>query len=97
MQRIHAPFDEPTLAQIDLEVKKSGVSRAQWLSSAIGAYLRLLELSKGADPAEMAQDVAQLALPIAYKMTTMAYRKRFNNSGYLKKKHVKTQRNLGAN
>ena len=67
MQRIHAPFDEPTLAQIDLEVKKSGVSRAQWLSSAIGAYLRLLELSKGADPAEMAQDVAQLALPIAYK------------------------------
>ena len=60
MQRIHAPFDEPTLAQIDREVAKKGISRAQWLSSAIGSYLRLLELSKGADPAEMAQDVAQL-------------------------------------
>jgi chromosome segregation ATPase len=60
MQRIHAPFDEPTLEQIDQEVKKSGVSRAQWLSSAIGSYLRLLELTKGADPAEMIQEMAQL-------------------------------------
>jgi chromosome segregation ATPase len=62
MQRIHAPFDEPTLAQIDKEVEKSGTSRAQWLSSAVGAYLRLLELSKGADLAQMAQDVAQLRI-----------------------------------
>jgi chromosome segregation ATPase len=62
MQRIHAPFDEPTLAQIDKEVEKSDTSRAQWLSSAIGAYLRLLELSNGADPAQMAQDVAQLRI-----------------------------------
>jgi chromosome segregation ATPase len=60
MQRIHAPFDEPTLAQIDQEVKKSGVSRAQWLSSAIGAYLHLLELTKGADPCEMILEQAQL-------------------------------------
>jgi chromosome segregation ATPase len=60
MQRIHAPFDEPTLAQIDREVEKKGISRAQWLSSAIGSYLRLLELTKGADPAEMAQELAQL-------------------------------------
>lgn len=60
MQRIHAPFDEPTLAQIDQEVKKSGVSRAQWLSSAIGAYLHLLELTKGADPSEMILEQAQL-------------------------------------
>ena len=60
MQRIHAPFDEPTLEQIDKEVKKSGVSRAQWLSSAIGSYLRLLELTKGSDPAEMLQEKAQL-------------------------------------
>ena len=62
MQRIHAPFDEPTLAQIDKEVEKSGTSRAQWLSSAVGAYLRLLELSKGADLAQMAQDVTQLRI-----------------------------------
>ena len=60
MQRIHAPFDEPTLEQIDREVEKSGGSRAQWLSSAIGAYLRLLELSKGADPSEMILEQAQL-------------------------------------
>jgi len=60
MQRIHAPFDEPTLAQIDREVEKKGISRAQWLTSTVGAYLRLLELTKGADPAEMAQELAQL-------------------------------------
>jgi chromosome segregation ATPase len=64
MQRIHAPFDEPTLAQIDREVKKSGISRAQWLSSAIGSYLHLLGLTKGADPAEMIQEVAQLRITI---------------------------------
>lgn len=62
MQRIHAPFDEPTLAQIDEEVKKKGISRAQWLSSAIGSYLRLLELTKGADPVELAQELAQLKI-----------------------------------
>ena len=60
MQRIHAPFDEPTLAQIDRKVEKSGTSRAQWLSSAIGSYLRLLELTKGADPSEMILEQAQL-------------------------------------
>ena len=35
MQRIHAPFDEPTLAQIDREVKRKRTIRAQWLTSAI--------------------------------------------------------------
>jgi hypothetical protein len=61
MQRFHAPFDEPTLAQIDRKVEEKGISRAQWLSSAVGSYLRLLELTKGADPAEMAQELAQRA------------------------------------
>jgi hypothetical protein len=64
MQRIHAPFDEPTLAQIDQEVKKKQISRAQWLSSAIGSYLRLLELTKGTDPTEMIQEVAQLSITV---------------------------------
>ena len=64
MQRIHAPFDEPTLAQIDREVEKKGISRAQWLSSAIGSYLRLLELTKGADPAQMIQEAAQMRITI---------------------------------
>jgi len=59
MQRIHAPFDEPTLAQIDEQVRKARVSRAQWLSSAVGSYLRLLELSKGSDPANLVQELDQ--------------------------------------
>jgi chromosome segregation ATPase len=62
MQRIHAPFDEPTLEQIDKEVEKSGSSRAQWLSSTISAYLRLLELTKGADPVELISELRQLRL-----------------------------------
>jgi chromosome segregation ATPase len=64
MQRIHAPFDEPTLAQIDQEVERKRISRAQWLTSAIGAHLRLLELTKGADPEQMIQEVAQLRITI---------------------------------
>jgi chromosome segregation ATPase len=64
MQRIHAPFDEPTLAQIDQEVERKHISRAQWLTSAIGAHLRLLELTKGADPAQMIQEVTQLGITI---------------------------------
>ena len=64
MQRIHAPFDEPTLAQIDQEIKKKHSSRAQWLSSAIGSYLRLLELTKGADPAQMIEEAAQMRITI---------------------------------
>lgn len=62
MQRIHAPFDEPTLEQIDREVEKSGTSRAQWLSSTIGSYLRLLELTKGSDPAELVSELRQTKL-----------------------------------
>jgi chromosome segregation ATPase len=62
MQRIHAPFDEPTLEQIDKEVERSGSSRAQWLSSAIGSYLRLLELTKGADPVELVTELRQTRL-----------------------------------
>lgn len=59
MQRIHAPFDETTLAEIDREVEKKGISRAQWLSSAIESYLRLLELFKGADPAETIHELEE--------------------------------------
>jgi chromosome segregation ATPase len=71
MQRIHAPFDEPTLAQIDREVKRKHSSRAQWLNSAIGAYLRLLELTKGADPAQMMQEAAQSAPEVAQMRLTI--------------------------
>ena len=60
MQRIHAPFDEPTLAQIDLEVDKKKISRAQWLNSVVVSYLRLLRLTNGADPSEMIPEMAQL-------------------------------------
>jgi chromosome segregation ATPase len=62
VQRIHAPFDEPILSQIDRDVEKSGTSGAQWLSSARAAYMRLLERSKDADPAQMARDAAQLRI-----------------------------------
>jgi FtsZ-binding cell division protein ZapB len=61
MQRIHAPVDALTLAQIEVEVKKKGLSsRAQWLCFAIDYYLRL----RGADPSEMVQEMAQLRTTI---------------------------------
>ena len=42
--RIHASFDEATLAQIDQEAEKQGVSRGKWLADAVGSYLSLLGL-----------------------------------------------------
>jgi hypothetical protein len=86
MPRIHAPFDEPTLEQIDLEVKKRGVIRTQWLSSAICSYLRLLELTKGAGPSEMVLDRRNS------RPQTRAGGKRTNNSRGAKKEHCKTRR-----
>jgi hypothetical protein len=62
MQRIHVPFDEPTLKQIDKEVDKSGIIRAQWLSSATGSYLRLLELTNDADSVELVPELRQTRL-----------------------------------
>jgi chromosome segregation ATPase len=59
MQRVHVPFDGPTLAQIDQEVEKSGISRAQWLSSAVAQYLAHHGPPDGPDPAELAQGLAQ--------------------------------------
>ena len=60
--RIHATFDEPTLAQIDLEANKKGISRGKWLTEAVGSYLSLLGLTKGSDPTQVTLEGAQLRL-----------------------------------
>jgi len=39
MSRIYAPVDEPTLEQIDQDAKEKGISRAQWVSTAIESIL----------------------------------------------------------
>jgi predicted nuclease with TOPRIM domain len=39
MTRVCAPVDGPVLAQIDKEVAEKGISRAQWVNTAISAYL----------------------------------------------------------
>ena len=59
MQRVHVPFDGPTLAQIDQEVEKSGISRAQWMSSAVAQYLAHRDVLDGPDLANLAQELAQ--------------------------------------
>jgi chromosome segregation ATPase len=59
MQRVHVPFDGPTMALIDLEVEKSGMSRAQWLSSAVAQYLAHRDALDGPDLANMAHDLTQ--------------------------------------
>ena len=60
MQRNQGPSDEPTLVQIDPDTEKNDISGTQWMSSAIIAYLRLVELKKGAEPAERVPELAQL-------------------------------------
>ena len=59
MDRVHVPFDGPTLARIDREREKTNTSRAQWLSSAVVQYLAQLDQLKGQDPANLAQELAQ--------------------------------------
>lgn len=39
MSRVYAPVDEPTLELIDQAAKEKGISRAQWVSSAIESVL----------------------------------------------------------
>jgi hypothetical protein len=60
--RIHASFDESTLAQIDQEAEKQGTSRGKWLADAVGSYLSLLGLTEGSDPAQVTLEGAQLRL-----------------------------------
>lgn len=62
VSRIHAPFDAPTLAQIDSLAQEKDISRSQWLVDAVSAYLRLLESNHGSNPENMAQEMTQLKL-----------------------------------
>ena len=60
MPRIYAPVDESILAKIDEDAKEKGISRAQWVSTAIGAYLHREETLGGADLEEMHRELHQL-------------------------------------
>ena len=60
MLRIYAPFDGPTLDQIDTYVKEMGISRAQWVSTAIDTYLQLAGSNGDADPSRLHQEMFQL-------------------------------------
>jgi len=56
MQRIYAPVDNPTLDQIDLDVKEKSIIRAQWVSTAIDTDLQLAGSNGGVDPSELHQE-----------------------------------------
>ena len=60
MQRVYAQVDESVLAKIDEDAKEKGTSRAQWVSTAIGAYLHREETLSGADLEEMHRELHQL-------------------------------------
>jgi chromosome segregation ATPase len=58
--RIYAPVDEATLEKVDKDAEEKGISRAQWVSTAIGAYLHREETLGGADLEEMHRELHQL-------------------------------------
>ena len=60
MQRIYAPVDDPTLDQIDRDVREKDISRAQWVSTAIDTYLQLAGSNGGEDPSKLHQEMMQL-------------------------------------
>ena len=56
MPRVYAPVDEATLEKVDKDAEEKGISRAQWVSTAIESYLHL----GGANPEEMHRELLQL-------------------------------------
>ena len=56
MPRIYASVDEATLEKVDKDAEEKGISRAQWVSTAIESYLHL----GGANPEEMHRELLQL-------------------------------------
>ena len=60
MPRIYAPVDEATLEKVDKDAEEKNVSRAQWVSTAIGAYLHREETLSGADLEDMHRELVQL-------------------------------------
>ena len=60
MPRIYAPVDEATLEKVDKDAERKSISRAQWVSTAIGAYLHRDETLSGADLEEMHRELHQL-------------------------------------
>jgi chromosome segregation ATPase len=60
VQRVYAPVDDSILAKIDEDAKEKGISRAQWVSTAIGAYLHREETLGGANLEEMHRELHQL-------------------------------------
>ena len=60
MPRIYAPVDQATLEKVDEDAEEKGISRAQWVSTAIGAYLHREETLGGADLEEMHRELHQL-------------------------------------
>ena len=60
MPRIYAPVDEATLEKVDKDAEEKDISRAQWVSTAIGAYLHREETLGGADLEDMHRELVQL-------------------------------------
>ena len=60
MQRVYAPVDDTVLEQIDKDAKEKSISRAQWVSTAIGAFLHREEVINGANLEEMHRELHQL-------------------------------------
>jgi len=60
VQRVYAPVEESVLTKIDVDAKAKGISRAQWVSAAIGAYLHREEILGGADLEVMHRELVQL-------------------------------------
>lgn len=53
MQRVYALVDDPTLEKITQDAEEKGISRAQWVKTAIDAYLHPEEVQSGADLEEL--------------------------------------------
>jgi chromosome segregation ATPase len=56
LPRVYAPVDDPILKEIDADAQGKGISRAQWVCTAIESYLHL----DGANPEEMHRELLQL-------------------------------------
>jgi uncharacterized protein (DUF3084 family) len=58
--RIYAPVDQATLEKVDEDANEKGISRAQWVSTAIESFLHREESLGGADLEDMHRELHQL-------------------------------------
>ena len=98
MQRVYAPVDDSILAKIDQDAKEKGISRAQWVSTAIESILHRGEVLDGAKLEELQHELHQLRTDKEESWRQITHLKRTEErlTGEERTGHVQHERGLSG-